>query len=260
MSALALVRVALTGGLVVLAFVAGASTAEVRHARQSAGFVSPPDNTVFPAGTKTVPFAWRLALPADCDADHPIVGTGYSIGPVGSPFHERPARGLFGSDDAEDGALEVSGTTMLAWPGEYTMFARGSCVSEAGSRIAFETPRTSFLVKARSSALKIRSPRQIHVIRRKGIDLILTCGANCRRASFVATLGGKVIGTVKRSAPAGRPSPFLPARAQRRLMLKLTKSGKAKLAKLKSARIRVTARVALRDGETQVVAARARFR
>lgn len=240
--------------------------AAAADARALDGSVSPANGATFPAGTKTVPFAWKLDLPGDCNTDLPwrngILGTGLFIGPPGSPFNDAtPHQGLFGRDAADDLKLEVSDTALLLWPGEYTMYAYGSCVSRANSatRIEFETPHTTFFVKAKPSTLKIRSSGTIAQLGSKGIDLFLTCGTNCSKASFVATVGGKALGTVTRLAPADHPAPFLPMPNQPALTLKLNKAAKAKLAKLKTANIKVTATVALQDGETHVVTAKAAF-
>lgn len=215
-----------------------------------------------------MPYAWKLELPGDCNTDLPwrngILGTGLFIGPPGSPFADgKPHQGLFGRDAADDGLLEASNSALLIAPGEYTMWAYGSCVSRSNSavRVEFETPHTTFFVKARLSTVKIRSQLRISDIRSKGIDLFLTCGANCTSATFVAKLspGGKVLGSLSRSAPADQPAPFLPLPSQPPLRLKLTAAAKTKLAKLKTASIKITATVKLADGETQAVTATAKF-
>jgi len=135
-----------------------------------------------------VPYAWKLELPGDCNTNLPwrngIIGTGFAIFPPGAPAHLADGKahvGAFGRDVADDFKLEESGSAFLIWPRRYTMYAYGSCVNKDSSapRIEFETPRTTFFLKAKLSTLQIRSTPKIGEIRSKGIDLSLGCGINC---------------------------------------------------------------------------------
>ncbi|MCP9486502.1 MAG: hypothetical protein MSC30_11620, partial [Gaiellaceae bacterium MAG52_C11] len=243
-----------------------AGSAPARDARTLEGSVSPATGTIFPPGTTSVPYAWKLELPSDCNTNLPwrngILGTGFFIGPAWAFEDGKPRQGLFGRDAADDFKLEGSGSAGLIWPGQYTMWAYGSCVNKTsgGPRIEFETPRTTFFLRAKLSTLKIRSNLKIGEIRSKGIDLFLICG-KCTGASFVAALvpGGKPVGTLTRLTPPNRSASSLPLPGTPPLSLKLSAAGKAKLATLKTANIQVRATVSLIDGETQVVTAKATF-
>ncbi len=226
------------------------------------GTISPPNGSVYPPGTRTVPYAWKLDLPGDCNTNLPwrngILGTGYLIGPIGYPGNDgKPHAGLYGRDAADDLKLEASGGILFVTPGRYTLFAYGSCVSASNSaqRIEFETPRTTFLVKSRLSVVNLYD-RRIGDVIRGGFRYQLACGSNCYGGTLVATLlpGRKELGRVTISAPPPGPlAPFLPLPNQKPRPIRLTAAGKARLAALARASIGVTATVRLGDGETQVV-------